>query len=203
MEEPDDYRSSDDEDYDGAGSDDAEDAEEVTVDTGAKAKGATGKRRRSARHDDGLEELDASEAADLKAAAQEMYGAAFLAEAAAVQATSALTAAKLDAIWADMNTEQQRPRLVLVGGVPLSSHAEAARASRRDQAGAVVDLAFRGVLGAAAFPPPPRARLASNRSVALEVSAARRRLRPEPAGHHSAPPVFEPAGAAAGRRRGA
>jgi len=158
MEQDDDkYRSSDDEDYDGAGSEESPDETSDIPPQGKKAAAAktTGKRRRSTRHD-ALDEIDATEAAELKAAAREAYGEAFLADATAAQATSALSGASLDAMWADMNREAPRPRLALVGGLPLAQTRGPSRTHGPGRIAECVRQLARGVPAPSAAPAPIR-----------------------------------------------
>lgn len=167
MEQDDDkYRSSDDEDYDGAGSEESPD-ETSDIPQGKKAAVAktTGKRRRSTRHD-ALDEIDATEAAELKAAAREAYGEAFLADATAAPATSALSGASLDAMWADMNREVPRPRLALVGGQPLAQTRGPSRTHGPGRIAECVRQLARGILASAA---PVPIRIDGGPRAALEV----------------------------------
>ena len=160
------YRSSDDEDYDGNESnEDVDDVEEQAEAAQGAPKSLTGKRRRSARHDT-LEAVDANEAADLKAAAREMYGDGFLADASGVHRSSSLDERRLNDLLAEMNAEGPRPRLTLVGGVPLarsSQHSSALNATAQSFA----NLVARGIV----LPNQPRARsgLPHDRNAALQV----------------------------------
>ena len=166
----DNYRSSDDEDYDGEGSGgDAEELEDVAV---RKNNRHTGKRLRSSRKD-ALEEIDASEAADLRDAAREAYGSDIYV-ASAAKGVSSLGSTRLDELWREMNADAPKPRLVLVGSVPLSTFHGKSRSAAcipkdRASSASLVDLISRGVRPASSSHTVRYANIPSDQKAALQV----------------------------------